>query len=165
MFISGHIRFIFVLPKLLHCWRQQDVFGPPQVTQQHCCLCCGCVVPRCDFLSPQLIFLRYSIWLLYCRSAIVLMTLETHAVTLPQVLTPCSNHHTHGCRVCTQQFMAVHMEWEVSGVLHAPTVSSSYFPWDYVVACSVAEFPVCSDGVSLQSGGHKGHPVSLWLYT
>ena len=44
--------------------------------------------------SPQLMCLRYSIWLLYCRSAIVLMTLETHAVTLPQVLTPCSNHHT-----------------------------------------------------------------------
>lgn len=54
----------------------------------------GCIVSCCDFLSPQLMCLRYSIWLLYCRSAIVLMTPETHAVTLSQVLTPCSNHHT-----------------------------------------------------------------------
>lgn len=56
------------------------------------------VSPHCFhgviFLSPQLTCLCYSIWLLYCRSAIVLMTLETHAVILPQVLTPCSNHHT-----------------------------------------------------------------------
>lgn len=76
-----------------NCWRQQGVFGPLQVMEQHYCLWRACTVSQCDFLSPQPTCLCYSIWLLYCRSAIVLMTLETHAVILPQVLTPCSNHH------------------------------------------------------------------------
>lgn len=71
--VLGHIRCISVLPKLLCCWRQQHVFRAWQVTQQHYVQQRGCIVSSCDFLSPQLMCLHYSIWLLYCRSAIVLM--------------------------------------------------------------------------------------------
>lgn len=159
MFISGHIRCISVLPKQLCCWRQQSAFGPLQVTQQHCCLWCGRIVSCCDFSSPQLMRLHYSVWLLYCRSAIVLMTLETHAVTLPQVLTHVPTI-THSCGVCTRQFMAVHMECAVSGVFHTLTVSSSSFPWDCDVPCSVAVSPVATSlqrwCITANSSGHGG---------
>lgn len=146
-----------------NCWRQ-GVFGLLQVMEQHYCLWQACSVSQCDFLSPQLTCLCYSIWLLYCRSAIVLMTLETHAVILPQVLTPCSNHHTelwgvhtavYGCADGLSRFWSLSHSHNVFLLLSLGLLF--YAAW-----LSFQWQAACSSGVSLQTGavtGNQGHSV------
>lgn len=161
IFVLGHIRCTSVLPKLLCCSRQQHVFGPWQVTQQHYVQRGGCVVSSCDFLAPRLMCLHYSIWFLYCRSAIVLMALETHAVTLPQVLTPCSNHHTQLWGVFLGMYVCTHGLSRFWSVSHSHSIFP-HFPWDCVVSRGVAEFSVAVSllhKASLQTGWVQVHCV------
>lgn len=138
---------------------------PPRWHNKHLCLWCGCFVSCCDFLSPQLMCLHYSMQLLNCRSAIVLtleaLTLEAHAVTWPQVLTLCSNHHTQLWGVHPAVYGSAH------GVSTFWSVSCSHsvfcFPWDCVVSCSVAvSLQWCC--ITANSNGYGGPPGSLCLY-
>lgn len=96
------------------------------------------------------------------------MTPQTHAVTLPQVPAPCSNHQTqlrgvhpaaygcaHGLKAVSGVFLTlIHLPPTVPGtaLLHAVQLSSQ---WP----------PACGDCTTTNSSGHGELPGSLRLHT